>query len=656
MLRILLPLLFIISFESLCQFKEATINSKYEKAPFYVAKSPIKLARYLTENDTSDYQKALNIYTWIVHKIKYDVKAFKKVKSKTYSSYQTLKRKKGLCEQYSALFTALCINAGISSKQIIGYSRGFSYHENDKFVEADHTWNSVKIDSIWYLVDPTWGSGKIQQKKRWLKELRFQWFKNPFVNDKYKFIQEPDYQYFLVNPKFLIINHLPADPNWQLLENPISLATFESSSWKSYSGEIDSLFQKQMNLVDYTQILDGYKFLSGLQYMQITAKRSYEFNPKNYKLLGISSYLNAKSFQNVQGTPDKKLEAYNLAIKTYKESIVQLENHKRIAKRESKKAIQKINNTISEKLTKPNTKRLKKTNSAFKESVNLLNNHHKVIARNRIEILQLQKIVSEDSKTFELPSSIKSEEPEMIIKNNLKIASINEKLIQYQDSTSNIIRGLKDHLVKKKMILLETSNQYLNLIPLVNLNINSIAQNQELSQMCKAMHAIDSLGVIIDSLLIEKSLIDQCISREKVIIQKLHYSAITYSIDLQNTILNNCRISQNKNCEESLYNLSAHRLKKIYATKIQLEKEFLNDAISESKICWELRGILEKAQILISINASFISLFQDKRISEINFKLEKSNYHTDLMISDSKKNYRNLLSETFQLKSEIKKN
>lgn len=164
---------------------------------------------------------------------------------KTYAPKQTLKRKKGICYQYSSLFNVLCQNAGISSREVIGYSRGFSYQENDTFYEADHSWNAVKIDSTWYLLDLTWGSGVLHQKRKRFKELLFKWFKKPYLNDRYKFIQQPNYEYFLIKPTALIVDHLPADPTWQLLEFPISVNTFESNNWNAYLPRMDSVYQKQ---------------------------------------------------------------------------------------------------------------------------------------------------------------------------------------------------------------------------------------------------------------------------------------------------------------------------------------------------------------------------------------------------------------------------
>ncbi|MEQ9303762.1 MAG: transglutaminase domain-containing protein, partial [Marinoscillum sp.] len=361
-MRTLTLFLLLISAQAFAQHSlEWQVNPRYKKAPSSVARLPVKLARYLTENDTSELQKALNIYTWIVNNIEYDVRASGKIKSRTYSPTQTLRRKKGICGQYSALYEALCQNSGVSSREIMGYSRGFNYHEDDRFFESDHAWNGVKIDSAWYLLDATWGSGILQQKKRWLKELRFKWFKKPYINDKYKFIPQSDYRYFLVKPQFLIRDHLPVDPNWQLLEFPISVNTFESSGWKSYVPGQDSVYQQQMDSAVYVRHLNQYEFLSGLQYLQKTAAQSYLFNSRNFRLEGFSSYSNAKSYENTSGNLEERLVAYNQASRFYKEAITNLKRHQKSAISESNRVISSTKGRIYNELTKPLNRRAAKT-------------------------------------------------------------------------------------------------------------------------------------------------------------------------------------------------------------------------------------------------------------------------------------------------------
>jgi transglutaminase/protease-like cytokinesis protein 3 len=68
-----------------------------------------------------------------------------------------------------------------------------------------HAWCASKIDNQWYIFDPTWGSG--------------------FVNNG-KFVNAFDDRYFKANPSEIIASHMPFDYMWQFLTYPISNQEF----------------------------------------------------------------------------------------------------------------------------------------------------------------------------------------------------------------------------------------------------------------------------------------------------------------------------------------------------------------------------------------------------------------------------------------------
>ena len=46
-----------------------------------------------------------------------------------------------------------------------GASRGFGFVPGEK-LESTHSWNAVKIDDAWQLVDATWGAGSLTTKDK----------------------------------------------------------------------------------------------------------------------------------------------------------------------------------------------------------------------------------------------------------------------------------------------------------------------------------------------------------------------------------------------------------------------------------------------------------------------------------------------------------
>jgi hypothetical protein len=471
-----------MSAEALCQI-DGDSDRNYSNAPSSVARSPIKLAQYLTENDSSEYQQALNIYTWIVNNIKYDVKALKKVKSKNYSPKETLKRKKGICYQYSALFNTLCQNAGISSREIIGYSRGSSYHEDDRFYESDHSWNAVKIDSAWYLLDLTWGSGGLGQKRMRFRELLFRSFKKPYINDRYHFIQEPNFHYFLAAPEDLIKHHLPVDPNWQLLEFPVSLATFESNNWHTYSPRMDSVYQQRIDSVEYINKLNKYEYLSDLQFLQLTAQESNHFNSRNSKLLGLSSYSLAKSREQISGNLEETLDAYSEALQLYHSSINQLKRHQRSANAESAKIIKTTKSRISNELLSPTSRRISAGSRKMKECTNALNRMEKNVTSHSNQISKLTNTVLKGSRPFIAPNPSRRERPDLVEKNEAKIERILLIVSDYQDSVLTLIKSVEMNIANRRPVQLELLKQYQTIIPLVETNSYLILQNFGLKEI-----------------------------------------------------------------------------------------------------------------------------------------------------------------------------
>jgi hypothetical protein len=119
----------------------------------------------------------------------------------------TLKTRKGLCDGYSSLFYELAKSAGLDVRRIRGYSKGHYYYPGRKFDDVNHEWVAVKIDGDWRLVDPTWGAGVIEDGR---------------------FVKKFDGTYFLTPPAYFLFDHLPSDPNWQLVRDKMDLEEFEA--------------------------------------------------------------------------------------------------------------------------------------------------------------------------------------------------------------------------------------------------------------------------------------------------------------------------------------------------------------------------------------------------------------------------------------------
>jgi hypothetical protein len=121
-----------------------------------------------------------------------------------------LRKRKGVCDNYAALFTNIVVKCGIQSVVVSGYTK-FGSTINP----SGHSWCAVKLEKKWLLCDPTWDAG-LANADNW----------------------------FLIAPEKFIETHIPFDPLWQLLPFPLTHAQFKKGSSPNTSDD------KLYNIVD----------------------------------------------------------------------------------------------------------------------------------------------------------------------------------------------------------------------------------------------------------------------------------------------------------------------------------------------------------------------------------------------------------------------
>ena len=176
-------------------FKE--IDKYALSTPSSAERSIPMLTQYLTSISNKEIDKVRAIYIWITDRIAYDTNSSNSNLHITKSVESILKTRIANAEEYSKLFLSLCKQAGIDAQLVHGYSKGLSYYPGKIFKDADHSWNAVKIDGEWRLLDATWGAGNV--------------YDNAFKKEFSDF-------YFLTHPKKLISDHFPLETKWQLLQ------------------------------------------------------------------------------------------------------------------------------------------------------------------------------------------------------------------------------------------------------------------------------------------------------------------------------------------------------------------------------------------------------------------------------------------------------
>jgi transglutaminase/protease-like cytokinesis protein 3 len=187
--------------------------SHAEMAPDSVEMDFKSLSNYLSLPAANEKEIVETIFYWVAINIAYvDANYGKDFETDSIAKITLITKQSG-CEGTARLFKELCNAAGIECVLIFGFAQGSGF-DSKKASRPNHGWNAVIIGNEKLLVDATWGGGgstiKDGQKVR---------------------VEQLDMRYLFSDPENFNIDHLPQDPDWQLLDDPISKKQFYSDEW-----------------------------------------------------------------------------------------------------------------------------------------------------------------------------------------------------------------------------------------------------------------------------------------------------------------------------------------------------------------------------------------------------------------------------------------
>ena len=200
---VLLPILNYAQKPAVKPISYTQIDARALQLPDSASHDVARIAAYVNANFSTPTEKTRAIFIWIANNIDYDVVnmfALNFYEDPVEKIAKPLRTRKGICENYASLFTAVCNQAGIRSLVVEGYTkqRGFVGY-------IPHAWSAALVDGVWYLFDPTWGSGYVENNK---------------------FTRKINEGYFKATPESFIATHMPFDPLWEFLYYPVSTEDF----------------------------------------------------------------------------------------------------------------------------------------------------------------------------------------------------------------------------------------------------------------------------------------------------------------------------------------------------------------------------------------------------------------------------------------------
>ena len=195
------------------------------------------LSKYSTERDRIN-----GIYSWVTHNIRYDKTgtfALNAGPDKNAKIDVAFAFRKGVCENFAAIFNDICKKAGLQSFVIEGITR-----MNNQVAQGAHAWVTAQVNNEWYFFDPTWDEGG-------------------------------GLKYFMVSPEEFISTHIPFDPLWQFLPQ----------HGKTGQNNKENKFQQTAQSTNYKDSLSAWLQMDSIQKLEASERRILEagINNRNVK-------------------------------------------------------------------------------------------------------------------------------------------------------------------------------------------------------------------------------------------------------------------------------------------------------------------------------------------------------------------------------------
>ena len=291
MKNIYLVLFFFISFLSFGQVNTgySLVDAKMAVIPASSTTSTDAIAKYINSNFKTETDKIRAVFYWTASNISYDVANMFAVnfnETEQEKIARTLKTKKGVCIHYAVVFNELSQKTGIQSYIIDGYTK-----QNGKVSDLAHAWIAAKIDKKWYIFDPTWGSG--------------------YVNNG-RFYKKINNYYCKAEPAKIIASHISFDYLWQFSNYPITNGEF-------YEGKIQ--INKTKKYFDFEKEINKNSAMSEADQLFASAERIEKNGLKNAMIL---ERYEGKKQQLTYLRHTTNIEKLNSIVNEMTQAVVQL--------------------------------------------------------------------------------------------------------------------------------------------------------------------------------------------------------------------------------------------------------------------------------------------------------------------------------------------
>ena len=325
-----LTILFFIAHVAMAQ-DFFTAQKKYVNIPASQTKTSDGIASHINAHYHMDEDKISAIYSWITSNIKYDADSIHYVILDEDNEQRVsfaLRRKRGVCENFAAIFNEVATKCGINSFMVEGFTR-----QGGSIDRTGHVWCIAFVNGRWGLYDPTWDAGRVGSLN-----------------------QKSEFKYFNADPEIFVQSHLPFDPIYQLLNYPHNFRDFE----KGWSTQND-----KGKFINFNDSLSELKNMDRLSRYAREASRienaGWPPSKIDTKLKRIRFQVEVLSQDDDAALYNSAVSDYNAAIGYYNDFLSYRNNQFRPLK--SKEEVEKIFQNVSLSMDLANLK-LKKIDSS----------------------------------------------------------------------------------------------------------------------------------------------------------------------------------------------------------------------------------------------------------------------------------------------------
>ena len=161
------------------------------------------VATYLAQAERDPFLRVKALHDWTVSRLHYDHDSVTGVR-KPQDAESVFTNRMGVCEGYARLMVELGKFAGVPVAFVVGEVR----EPDGALAPVGHAWNAVQVNGTWYFMDATWD--------------------DPSKPGADASDPSSNYQslYLFTPPSVAIIDHLPEDPQWQLLQQTLDRGAF----------------------------------------------------------------------------------------------------------------------------------------------------------------------------------------------------------------------------------------------------------------------------------------------------------------------------------------------------------------------------------------------------------------------------------------------